>query len=220
MPSTSMPSSSIFQRAFSRRLTVSILVFISIMSIVSFSSFVNFSYGLTATPGDTFVWEKGNDKSATGYVEATLVFIENNTVYVDYLGYDIIGELDVSYTNKSGGFLWVDPADFPNWLSNGYATENITHLPLDIDFECIIRVREYDNTVTTEYYDMESGLLVESTTNFGDYIKLIATEDIDVKQYVEDQGMGISFAPLGSILMVCFLVIGVIYKRQKHLTII
>ncbi len=213
-------SSSIFQRTFSRRLIISILVFIYIMSIVSFSSFVDLSYGYTAEPGDTFVWEKGNDKSATGYVEATLVIIENNTVYVDYLGYDIVGELDVNLTSKIGGFLWVDPANFPDWLSDDKATENITHLPLEIDFECIINVRDYDGEVTTEYYDMESGLLVESTSNFGDYITLIATEDIDIKQYVEDQGMGISFAPLGSILMVCCLVIGVIYKRQKHLNII
>ncbi|MHA1610753.1 MAG: hypothetical protein ACTSYU_01765 [Promethearchaeota archaeon] len=195
---------------FSPRVMIIIIFFISIISI----SFVDLSNGYAATPGDTFVWERGNEKSVTGYVEATLLSIENNTVYIGYLSYDIVGVLELNITIKDGGFFWVDPADFSDWLSNGYATENITHL--DIDFECIIRVREYGTEITTEYYDMESGLLVQSDSNLGNFKNLIAMEDIDVKQYVEDLGMGISFAPLGSLLIVCYLVIGMVYTRQQR----
>ncbi|MCF2142050.1 MAG: hypothetical protein K9W44_18520 [Candidatus Lokiarchaeota archaeon] len=140
--------------------------------------------GLKVNSGDVFWWETGDSKSVTGYIRLTYQEVRNATVWVDYLGYDIVGELTANITNKSAGFLWVDPGIFSEWSQLGYEKINITHL--DIQFQCIIRERIYGEETTDEYYDLDSGILVKSESNLGNYKTLISTEDINLETYMKE----------------------------------
>ncbi len=150
--------------------------------------------GLKVNSGDVFWWETGDSKSVTGYIRLTYQEIRNGTVWVDYLGYDLVGELTANITNKSAGFLWVDPDIFSEWSQLGYEKKNITHL--DIQFQCIIRERIYGEETTEEYYDLESGILVKSESNLKNYKTLISTEDINLESYMKEQNRTIGSLPL------------------------
>lgn len=160
-----------------------------LLSILFFSA-VSSGYGLEVSQGDIFWWEIGNSKSTTGYIKITYQNIENNTVWVDYEEYDLVGEQTADITNKSAGFMWMDPEIFPEWESNNYQKQNITIL--GTEFQCIIREWIYGEETTQDYYDLESGILVKSESNFGNFKTLISLSDIDLQEYMSTHNKKIS----------------------------
>ncbi|MHA1777201.1 MAG: hypothetical protein ACTSWC_10530 [Promethearchaeota archaeon] len=158
----------------------------------------SYGYGLEVSQGDIFWWELGNSKSTTSYIKITYKEIKNNTVWIDYEEYDLVGELTAIITNKSAGFMWVDPEIFQEWENKNYEKQNITFL--GTEFQCIIREWVYDEETTLDYYDLESGILVKSESNFGNFKTLISLTDINLQDYMEEHNKKIDVFPIAGLL--------------------
>ncbi len=135
--------------------------------------------------GEFGVWEFGKKNVIDGFIKANVTLVENNTVFLDYRQYDLIGELSFHLTNKTGGFLWKTFADLDEAVGDGHLIENITIL--DQTIETVRLNLPYAGVVTSYYYDRSNGMLVKSLSDEGDYYEIISWEDLDLVEFAANQ---------------------------------
>ena len=142
--------------------------------------------------GDTIVWGAGEGRSTTGYVKATFNHLSNSSiVFVDFQEFDIFGENKTSLvSNITMINYWVSEVNATQYAANNnYAEETITILEEEI--QCVIIERNNGGVMTYLYYDLATGVMVQTIDDNNGFIRVISWTDIDVKVYAEELNEGI-----------------------------
>jgi hypothetical protein len=156
-----------------------------------------FSYNLTSvkaefTQGDTVIWGSGEGRSITGYVKATYNHLSNSSnVFIDFQEFDIFGENQSTLVhNVSMSNYWVSEVNATQYAANNnYDEETVTILEEEVN--CVIIERNSGGFMTYLYYDIATGVMVQTINDNDEFIRLISWTNIDVKIYAEELNQGI-----------------------------
>lgn len=166
----------------------------------------------TFSQGDTIVWGTGEGRSTTGYVKATYNYLSNTSiVFVDFQEFDLYGENKSSLvSNITMTNYWVSEVNATQYAANNnYAEETITLLEEEI--HCVIIERNNGGVMTSLYYDIATGVMVQTIMDGGGFIRIISWTDIDVKVYAEELNAGIPGYGFPILFGVSFLAIIVVF---------